>query len=96
MKQIQVACCFDDAMAIPASVVAASTAAATTDAHVTFHMLHAPSLSIDMAGLKAALDSDRFCLVSCAITDPRPACIRTAICSRNPGPPWCFTTRASR
>lgn len=77
MKRIQVACCFDDAMAIPASVVAASTAAATTDAHVTFHMLHAPSLSIDMAGLKAALDSDRFCLVGRAITDDLSTFYRT-------------------
>jgi len=69
VKEIQVACCFDDAMAIPASVVAASTAAATTDAHVTFHMLHAPTISIDIAGLKKALDSDRFRLVSRPITD---------------------------
>ena len=60
---IHVACCFDDRMAIPAAVVAASVAATTVDAHVTFHMLRPPELSIDIAELKRSLDSDRFDVV---------------------------------
>lgn len=66
---IHVACCFDDAMAIPASVVAASAAAATQDAHVMFYMLHPPKLSIQIADLKGKLDSDRFTVVDQLITD---------------------------
>lgn len=69
MNEIQVACCFDDAMALPASVVAASVAATTTDARVTFHMLHSPKLSIDLRDLQRALESDRFRIVARPITD---------------------------
>ncbi len=57
---IHVACCFDAGMALPAGVLAASVAAATTDAHVTFHMLHAPGLAPRLQSLKAALDSADF------------------------------------
>jgi lipopolysaccharide biosynthesis glycosyltransferase len=69
MNELQVACCFDDAMALPACVVAASVAAKTTDARVTFHMLHAPALSIDLTDLQRALESDRFRILTRPITD---------------------------
>jgi lipopolysaccharide biosynthesis glycosyltransferase len=69
MNRIHVACCFDDSMAIPASVVAASVAATTKDAHVTFYMLHSPRLSVDLKGLKQKLDSDSFSIVECIVTD---------------------------
>jgi lipopolysaccharide biosynthesis glycosyltransferase len=69
MNKIHVACCFDDKMAIPASVVAASVAATTKDAHVTFYMLHAPLLSVKIDDLKRKLDSDLFSLVDCTVTE---------------------------
>ncbi len=59
-SRIHVACCFDNGLAMQAGVVAASVASATTDAPVTFHMLHAPNLDIRIADLAAALDSPTF------------------------------------
>ncbi len=56
-------------MAMSAAVVAASVAATTKDAHVTFYMLHSPRLSIDLKGLKQKLDSDCFSIVECIVTD---------------------------
>jgi lipopolysaccharide biosynthesis glycosyltransferase len=56
-------------MAIPACVVAASAEAATTDAHVTFFMLHPPEISIDIAALKRSLDSDRFEIVDSIVSE---------------------------
>ena len=69
MNTIHVACCFDDAMAIPASVVAASVAATTKDSHVTFHMLHAPDLSLRIEDLKRRLDSETFTIVDYVIAE---------------------------
>ncbi len=57
---IHVACCFDENMAMPACVLAASVAATTTDAHVVFHMVHPPGISISIDELKARLDSPLF------------------------------------
>jgi lipopolysaccharide biosynthesis glycosyltransferase len=44
-------------------------AAATTDAHVVFYMLRPPSLSIDLAALKKALDRSTFTLRDCLVED---------------------------
>jgi lipopolysaccharide biosynthesis glycosyltransferase len=70
-KRIHVACCFDGRMAMPAGVLAASVAAATRDAHVTFYMLHSPDLPISIATLKQALDSDDFTIVDCVVSADR-------------------------
>lgn len=76
--KVHVACCFDDRMAIPASVVAASVAAATPDADVVFHMLHPPALSIDLGALADSLDSDRFTIAEHVITEDYTDLHRTA------------------
>ena len=60
LPRIHVACCFDDSMAMPACVLAASIAAATTDAHVTLIMLHTAGLSVDLDALRRTLESDCF------------------------------------
>ncbi|WP_048861802.1 glycosyltransferase, partial [Acidisphaera rubrifaciens] len=75
---VHVACCFDDRMAMPASVVAASVAASTPDANVVFHMLHAPALSIDLGALADSLDSDRFTIVEHVIAEDYTDLHRTA------------------
>jgi lipopolysaccharide biosynthesis glycosyltransferase len=70
-KRIHVACCFDARMAMPAGVLAASVATTTRDAHVTFHMLHAPGLPVSIAALKAALDSEDFTIADCEVSADR-------------------------
>ena len=67
LPRIHVACCFDDRMAMPAAVVAASVAATTTDAHVTFHMLRPRKLSVSIDALKSRLDSPAFTISDCII-----------------------------
>ncbi|EHL97302.1 glycosyltransferase, family 8 [Acetobacteraceae bacterium AT-5844] len=69
--RIHVACCFDARMAMPAGVLAASVAATTTDAHVTFYMLHAPGVSAQLQALKAALDSGDFTVIPCEVSGDR-------------------------
>ncbi len=72
MKTIHVACCFDDQMAIPASVVAASVAATTRDAHVKFHMVHAARLSVSIDALKHRLDSSSFQIIDMPVQQSEP------------------------
>lgn len=67
LPSINVACCFDDKMAIQASVVAASVASTTRDAKVNFYMLHPPSISISIAELKAKLETPNFTIVDCIV-----------------------------
>ncbi len=62
-RPIHVACCLDDAFAMPAGVLAASVAAATRDAPVMFHMLHPDGLETDLKALREALDAPNFRVV---------------------------------
>jgi lipopolysaccharide biosynthesis glycosyltransferase len=80
MKTIHVACCFDDQMAIPASVVAASVAATTRDANVKFHMVHPAPLSVSIAALKHRLERRGFEVIDTPIqqTAPKLAGLRVA------------------
>ncbi len=69
MRLIHVACGFDRRMMMPAGVLAASVAAATTDADVVFHMLHPPALSAGVARLKRRLDRAGFTFVGHAVAE---------------------------
>lgn len=60
---IHVACCFDDALAMPASVLAASVSATMCDVPVVFHLVRAPGLEADFTGLRAAIETPLFDIV---------------------------------
>jgi lipopolysaccharide biosynthesis glycosyltransferase len=69
MDTIHIACCFDDEMAAPAAVLAASVAAAMPEADVTFHMVHGNGLKFDITALQAALNSERFRIAGLPVTE---------------------------
>ncbi len=60
---IHVACCFDDAMAMPAGVLAASVSDTTRDMPVVFHMVRPPGLATELGALREALETPRFRLI---------------------------------
>ncbi len=68
--RVDVACCFDAAMALPAAVLAASIARATRDAEVTLHLVHLPGARADAARIVRAQGSARFC-VACYEVAPQ-------------------------